>query len=432
MPASSKQETVATTAGTSANTSANTSSSASNTSNANTSNANTSNAASGVNTNTSAGNINPWAPQQGALTDAFGNAQTAYDKASTAVAPTDFTAQMTPEQLTAFNSMIAQGSDHSVPASQAAAGGALTTAGTSGVAGALSGLASFDPSKTNNTASLIDSANKYADGQDIDAQVRNAMLNATQTARDVTLPGINQNAAVTGNTNSTRTGIAEGLVQRGLAEQSTDLGATLRNKAFTDGLTLAQTQANNNNTGALSALSNSGVIGNAAANSGNAATNSSVTNNGILSSEQLAGATGLQAADQAKLDNLLKQYQSGTSSPYDALNGLMSIIGSQNWGQSSSSTNTGATSNTENGATNGVTNGTSNTNASGSGTSQDSGSTTGNSNSTTTKTPSAWEIISGLMSAGGALMSGIGGPTTPSVNTDVGNGAGGHPIVTYR
>jgi hypothetical protein len=42
------------------------------------------------------------------------------------------------------------------------------------------------------------------------------MLNARQTARDVTLPQINQNAAISGNSNSSRTGIAEGLVQRGL------------------------------------------------------------------------------------------------------------------------------------------------------------------------------------------------------------------------
>jgi hypothetical protein len=67
---------------------------------------------------------------------------------------------------------------------------------------------------------LIDAAKQYVAGQDIDGQVNDAMLNARRRHATSPCPGIEQNAAMTGNTNSSRTGIADGLVERGLAEQS--------------------------------------------------------------------------------------------------------------------------------------------------------------------------------------------------------------------
>jgi hypothetical protein len=301
----------------------------------------------------------PWAPQAGALTSAFSNAQNAYGQASTAKAPTDFVAGMTPEQLATFRSALGYANGNTTPDQNAATGGALSTAGTSAATGALSDLSHFNPSAANNPQALIDQANQYASGQNIDAQVNNAMLNARQTARDVTMPGIEQNAAMTGNTNSSRTGIADGLVERGLAQQATDLGSSLRSKAFSDGLTLASNNAQTNNAQTLGALSSAATSGTSAANSGVAANSQSITDkNNLLGIANDAG-TGLQNNNQLTLDNLLKQYQSSVSSPYDALNGLMGIIGTNNWGSTSSGT------------------------------------------ATTEKTPSMYEVLGGLLGAAG-------------------------------
>jgi hypothetical protein len=66
--------------------------------------------------------------------------------------------------------------------------------GTSATSGALNGLAPSTLSAANNTQSLIDSANKYVQGQNIPAQVAQATQQANETARDVTLPQISQNA----------------------------------------------------------------------------------------------------------------------------------------------------------------------------------------------------------------------------------------------
>lgn len=308
-----------------------------------------------------------FAPQVGALTTAFNGAQDAYNQASTAVAPTNFTAQMDPAALAAFNQMIQQGGNLSTPDQQASTGAALQTAGTSGVTGALSGLSNYNPSATNNTQSQVDAANQYVAGQNIPAQVAAAMQGATETARDTTMPGIEQNAAIGGNTNSTRTGVQDGIVQRGLAEQSANLNGSLSGTAFANGLSLANNTANENNVNNLGALTTAGNIGNTAANTGVNAGSASVANQGALSSEAAAGGAGLTAAQQAILTNQEQQFQSATTSPYAAAMGLMGVAGTNNWGQTSTGTND------------------------------------------TTSTPSAWDTISGLMSSAGGLAKGVSG-----------------------
>lgn len=322
---------------------------------------------SSTTTKTENSKTDPWAPQAGALTSAFANAQDAYGKASQAQAPTDFVAQFTPEQLQNFRDTLAYTKGSTTPGTNAATGTALATAGTDATTGALTGLGTFDPTKANNPQSLIDSANKYVAGQNIDAQVNDAMLTARQTARDVTMPGISQNAAVTGNTNSSRRGIAEGMVERGLAQQATNLGANLRSNAFKDGLSLASSNANSNNEASLAALTARLTGGTNAANTGVNAGSQSIQDKGALTGMADSAGLGLQSSNQAYLDNLLKKYQSGVSSPYDAVNGLMGVIGTNNWGSSSSGT------------------------------------------STVEKKPSAFELIGGLLGAAGGAASGLGG-----------------------
>lgn len=347
-------------------------------------------------TGTNSSTTTPWAPQAAALTDAFGNAATAYGQAFQAVAPTDFTAQMTPDQLATFQSMVGYGTNNNT-AAQSAAGATNTAAGTNAATGALSGLAAYDPSATNNADSLISDANKYVAGQDIPGAVRAAMQSANENARDVTLPGIDQNAAATGNTNNSRAGLASGIVQRGLAEQAGNLSSTLTNKAYTDGLGLASTTANSNNAATLAALSAQGTIGNATTNTGVDASGKAITDQAALYGIAGAGGAGEQAAQQANLDNQSQQFTAATSAPYTALDNYMKIIGSTNFGST----------------TNGTTSGTS------------------------TATPSAWQIAGGLMGGAGSLI-GTGGlgnvfsnPTQPTWSTGSGNGAGGYSYPSY-
>jgi hypothetical protein len=284
-----------------------------------------------------------YAPQVAGINTALTDAMGAYGQAKDVNAPSNYVASFDPSEIGAFQSMVGYGNNNAVPNGQAAAGTSLTNAGVSGTNGALTGLQGYDPASANNPDAIVAAANKYADGQDIPAQVKAAMQNATETARDVTMPGIEQNAALSGNTNSSRTGIAQGLVQRGLAEQSANLEGALRSQAFTNGLSLAQSQAQNNNTDKLSALGAQGTLGTAAAGQGNTASNSSVSNMIQQLSAAATGGAGLTAAQQAQLDNALKQYQAGVSAPFAPLQQLMSIMG----GNYGTTTNSSGTSNTQ-------------------------------------------------------------------------------------
>lgn len=329
----------------------------------------------------------PWAPQANEILKAFGYANKAYNQASTAQAPTDFTAQFTPDQLSTFQNMLGYSNSNTVPVQNAAAGNALTSAGTNAVTDAFSSLNGWDPARM--TQQNIADATATANSPYIDGMVNAAMRDARQQVRDVALPGIESGAAGTGNINSTRTGVAEGLVNRALAQQTADTSANLRGAAFNDALNRSSSNIGN----FLSTSLAKGSLGNTVAGTGIGANSGSIGDmTNLFNIANTAGA-GQQAADQADLTNQQQQYQSQVSSPYDNINQFMKLIGGQMYGSEGTSSGT----------------------------------------STTTSNPSVWQILGGLMSAGGSLI----GPnqfSQPQVtwSTGAGNGAGGLPFPTYR
>jgi hypothetical protein len=293
-------------------------------------------------TQTQQSSTTPWAPQAGALQTGFDAAGKALQQSQAAAAngaPKDYTAQFDPALLGQFQSMLGYANGNNTNGLNSAGNNSATN-GANASSAALSQLTGYDPTKANNSSTLIDQANKYVAGQDIDAQVRNSMLGATQTARDVTLPGIQQNAAATGNTDSSRSGIAQGLVERGLAQQSADLGATLRNSAFQNGLQLASINANANNQASLSAATNAANAGTGALNAGSNAVQGAISGQGSLYGIGTNAGQGLTAAQQANLTNQQQQYQAGINNPYASLQPYMQLVGSQLYGSNSTGTTT--------------------------------------------------------------------------------------------
>lgn len=313
----------------------------------------------------------PWAPQAGALQtgfDAAGNALSQSQAATAGKAPTDYTAQFDPALLNTFRSMLGYSNSNNTGALNSA-GNSAATSGAGASSAGLSQLLGYDPTKYNNPSSLIDTANQYVAGQNIPAQVKAAMQGATETARDVTMPGIEQNAALGGNTDSSRTGIAQGLVQRGLAEQSANLQNSLTGQAFGQGLNLASNNANANNAGSLTAATNAANGGNSALNAGTGAVGGAINGQGSLYGLGENAGQGLTAAQQAQLTNQLQQFQGAANNPYASLAPYMQLVGSQMYGSNSSGTGT----------------------------------------STTQQNPGALSIIGGLLGGAGGLASGLGG-----------------------
>lgn len=299
--------------------------------------------------------VNPWAPQASGLTFAFDQAKGALGDAYKG----DTTAQFNPDQLATFRRMLGFSNSSPIPGQTASAGTDLTGAGVGATTGALSRLGAFSP--TGGTSSNIDAANAYADAAASPAAVDAAMRDARRQVTEQTLPGITQNAALTGNNMSSRTAIAEGIVNRGLAEKAADVSANMRAGAFNTGLGLAENSRQFDNNAVLDALKSRGSLGSTAAGQGLDALGNSIGQQGSLFDLANSGGAGLQASDQAKLDNDMGK----SNSVWDNLMKYYGIVGSQNWG----------------------------------GTTQSSG--------TMTKEPSIWETIGGLMSAGGSLAKGF-------------------------
>lgn len=293
--------------------------------------------------------------------------------------PAGFTAQMTPQQLQAYQSVYGNANGNTSGQTAQNAGALSANAGAGGVAGALSGYANFNP----NMQGLIDAGNKYAAGQDITGQTKAAMFDANQNARDVTLPGIDANAAGTGNINSSRTGVADGMVQRGLAQQAAGISANLRAGAFNTGAGL-QGDLNNQR---IAALGGQGSVGNNAVYSGAGALSSGVNTQGNVDNQLLTGAGGNQANQQLGYNNANQAYSFAQNSPFGALGNYMQNL---------------------------------NYNAGGSGTS----------NSQTTSTPSFMQTAGSLLGAAGSIATGnpMGALSSFMGNPGVTNGGALSPI----
>ena len=136
--------------------------------------------------------------------------------------------------------------------------GAIATggAGAANAAGALYGASTTDPTAANISAAGRYAANPYLDGL-IDASSRDVVRNLTEGV----LPQYGRNSALTGNANSTRTGIAEGIALRGAQDRIGDIASTIRAGAWDSGTRLAE-QARTTNLGGLEAAG--GIYGNIA------------------------------------------------------------------------------------------------------------------------------------------------------------------------
>jgi hypothetical protein len=283
----------------------------------------------------------PWAPQSSALQTGFNAAQGALSQsqAAAANAPTNYVAQFDPSLIGQFGNMLGYANSNNTGALNNA-GNMSATSGANAAATGLGQLTGYDPTKYNNPSALISQAQQYVDGQNIPAQVKAAMQGATETARDVTMPGIAQNAALSGNSDSSRRGIAEGLVQRGLAEQSANLSNSLSGQAFASGLGLASNNANANNQAALTAANGAASGGTSAVNAGSGAVTNAINGQGTLYGIGTNAGQGLTSAQQANLDNQNAQYQAGINNPYAALMPYMNLVGKQLYGSNSTGTST--------------------------------------------------------------------------------------------
>lgn len=289
---------------------------------------------------------------------AFQQAQNDYNNTAGVKGPTDFTAQFTPDMLAAFQKQANYGmADNPAVTNATNAGTALTGAGTNAVTSGLNTLGGFTPDQI--AQNNIDAANKYVAGQNIPGQVDAAMHDAIRSANENAIPAIQRAAAGSGNVNSSRAALSQGVVERGLAEQAGNLSTQLRAQAYNNGLNLGQ----QGNASAITAALGGATAGNAAAGTGVNAGTAAVNNQNNLFNLADTAQKNQLAGSQADLTNQLQQQQHATNDPWQALNNYFNLVGAKSWG----------------------------------------GETTGNSTTNTQQTPSGMSILGGLLSGVGGM-----------------------------
>lgn len=279
----------------------------------------------------------PWAPQQPYLLDAFSQAQNAYNKTN-AQGPYsgNYVAPTNDNQYSAYNNAydFANGQGSSTVSGLLNTGSGLTNTGFAGANGALTGLQNF--TGTDQTANNVANAGQYANNPYISGMVDSAMVDARRNAAEGTLPNLYRGAAASGNLNSDRAALAQGVVERGLGEQAGNLSATLRGSAYNTGISAAL-QGNAQN---LQGLSQMGALGSNLGSTGLGAGLQGINAQGALNTMAQGGANGVQGLDQSAINNALAQYQGAQNFPWQNLQKYYGIVGGQNWGGNSTGTQT--------------------------------------------------------------------------------------------
>ena len=288
-------------------------------------------------TSTQQADTGPSKFQQPFLSQAFGAAQSNYNaQKDTPYFQGDTFAGMSPEQKATLDKLKGYATGQGLDTANQ-----LSTVGQGLVGNAKKATDSLDQFKTlagtDATTANIAGATRYAANPFIDGQIDAASRDVSRNLNENLIPGIDRAASGSGNINSSRAGVASGIAQRGAADRVADISAQFRGQAYDRGLTLAQGDRGQN----LDALSTA------------ARGYSDLTGQGISAIGQgadatykafgaAAGADSAQQQDrQGGLDAALEKWKGMDSRQWDLLNRYFGVVGSNQWGQSASTSGTG-------------------------------------------------------------------------------------------
>lgn len=202
-------------------------------------------------------------------------------------------------------------------------------------------LANFNPADP--TQQNIQNAGQYADNPYINGAIDAASRDVTRNLTEDVLPGINRQAAGGGNTNSTRTGVAEGIALRGAQDRIGDISSTIRADAYNNGLQTSEGARQANMSGMLQGQTTGLDAQNITVGRGMDLRNQGMQ--GTVNMLDLMGRAGdkYQADQQGYADANFARWQGQYNQPWDTLNNYMGAVGGTNWGSQTQSTTPGST-----------------------------------------------------------------------------------------
>lgn len=192
-------------------------------------------------------------------------------------------------------------------------------------------MAGQDPTKAN-----IAAANQYADNPYVEGMIDANARDVNRNLYENDIPGIDRAASGSGNINSSRTGVAAGIAQRGAADRIADISASIRGDAYNRGLTMAQTDRANTMDAYGRAASAYGDM----TNSGISALKTGSDMAYDAFGHQLDAEGQVQQDNQGELDANFAKWQGEDTRSTDLLKRYYDIVGANQWGQSGTTTGT--------------------------------------------------------------------------------------------
>jgi hypothetical protein len=286
----------------------------------------------------------PWRIQEPYLKSAFGRAEEAYQKGmNTGPYTGDYVATGDAQNAGAYNQAYGFGTNADSLGyiknllgqsnSWVNQGSDLGTYGAEGLK-SLSG---------DQTDSILANASKYGNNSFISDAVQGAMLDANRNASESAVPNLYRSAARSNALNSDRAALAQGVVERGLAERAAALSAGMRQDAWNTGVGTSANELNNRR----STYGTLAELGTRLAGQGMTGLNEGIQDQGSLNQMSAAGAEGNRMLRQAELDNAMAKYQGNQNFPWSALQNFYQIVGDKSWGGMQASAGAGGSNTTE-------------------------------------------------------------------------------------
>ena len=283
----------------------------------------------------------PWTVQQPYLKKGFATAETALDNALKQGPYTgELYARMNDTQKQGLTMGTDWASEGGTDLQKMYMGNALNmaNAGANGMTSVAQGLQNWSP--TGGVDQNITNAGKYAANPYLDGAIDAASRDVTRNLNESVLPGINRAAVTSGNVNSSRAGVAEGIALRGAQDRIGDIASTMRANAYNSGLSLSESGRVSDNNQRLSAMTNAGGMYNnvyqGGMNAGQAAQGQAMNN----ANAYVTAGNAYQQNEQNIDNEAYQKWDMNQNQPFDALQRYWNIVGSNNWGSKSHSEST--------------------------------------------------------------------------------------------
>jgi hypothetical protein len=270
----------------------------------------------------------PWSKAQPYILDGYEKAGPLLDAASTGAYSGDRVAGLNPYQTGGATSVgdWATNTGSKIPDYLLQGGQGMMSAGS-----AFGGNAQqlFDSAGQDHTQQFLDTASQYANNPYVDGLVDANSRDIVRNLNENQLPALNLAAAGSGNTNSTRTGVAQAIAERGASDRLADVSSGIRSQFFSQGLDAARSQYNTQQSQAGTVNQQLGTAYQLGTGS---LTGAQQANGNNFDQTQAAGGV-FQGQDQKVLDANKAAYTEGQNTNMDLLAKYMGIINGQYGGQ---------------------------------------------------------------------------------------------------